>query len=126
MHTFTDVDDWFTFHQDESELEAKDQQMLETCWARLHAAMPELGDGVEVIETATPRGFYDLTRRKLGMVGGTIPSPGGFWLKSPSYQTAFPNLFIVSDTTSPGGVAGVTRSAYSLANKLTGKQKPDH
>lgn len=118
VHNFTDVDEWFTFHKDETELEEKDQQMLEQCWTRLHAAMPELGNRVEVIDTATPRTFYDLTRRKLGMVGG-ISGHKGFWLNTPSYQSSLPNLFIVSDTTYPGGIAGLTRSALVLANRLT-------
>ena len=119
VQAFTDVEDWFTFHQDETELEDKDQQMLERCWQQLHSAMPALGSSVEVIETATPRGFYDLTRRKLGMVGGIVPSAGEFWLDEPSYETGLPNLFIVSDTAYPGGIEGLTRSALVLANRLT-------
>ncbi|MEP6818481.1 MAG: NAD(P)/FAD-dependent oxidoreductase [bacterium] len=118
VQAFTDVDDWFTFHNDETELEEKDQQMLERCWQQLHSAMPELGSSVEVIETATPRSFYDQTRRKLGKVGGIVPSPGEFWLDGPSYQTVLPNVFIISDTTYPGGIEGLTRSALVLANKL--------
>jgi C-3',4' desaturase CrtD len=117
VHAFTDVDEWFTFHKDETELEERDQQMLELCWARLHSAMPELGSSVEVIDTATPRTFYDLTRRKLGMVGGV--GRRDFWLNGPSYVTSLPNVFIVSDTTYAGGIAGLTRSALVLANKLT-------
>ncbi|MDQ6652565.1 MAG: FAD-dependent oxidoreductase [Acidobacteriota bacterium] len=119
LHAFTDVDEWFTFHRDETELEQKDQHMLEVCWHQLHAAMPELGSNVEVIETATPRSFYDLTRRKLGMVGGAIAAPDYFWSKSPSYQTSLPNLFIVSDTVQGGCIAGLTRSALVLANKIS-------
>lgn len=119
VHSFTNVDEWFTFHKDEGELEEKDQQMLELCWTRLHSAMPELGSNVEVIETATPRSFYDLTRRKLGMVGGIVPTRGGFWLDSPSYKTSLPNLFIVSDTVYAGGIEALTRSALVLADKLT-------
>jgi len=119
VHVFTEVDDWFTFHKDETELEDRDQQMLEQCWQRLHAALPELGSRVEVIDTATPRSFYDLTRRKLGMVGGVIPTAEDFWLDGPSYLTAVPNLFIVSDTTCIRGIEGLTRSALVLANKLT-------
>lgn len=118
VHAFTEVDEWFTFHKDESELEDKDQRMLEQCWERLHTAMPELGSSIEVIETATPRSFYDLTRRKLGMVGGVVPRAEAFWLDQPSYQTALPSLFIVSDTTYAGGIAGLTRSALLLANEL--------
>lgn len=121
VHAFTNVDEWFTFHRDETELEARDQQMLEHCWARLHAAFPELGSSVEVIDTATPRTFYDLTRRKLGMVGGVGASSEEFWLEKPTYATSLPNLFIVSDTVSSGGVAGLTRSALVLANKLSGR-----
>ena len=121
VHAFTDVDDWFTFHQDETEFEEREQQMLELCWARLHSAMPELGSNIEVIDTATPRTFYDLTRRKLGMVGGIIPTSGRLWLNGASHVTALPNLFIVSDTTYPGGIAGLTRSALVLADKLSAR-----
>jgi prolycopene isomerase len=121
VHTFTEADEWFTFHQDETELEEKDQRTLERVWEKLHRAMPELGSGIEVIDTATPRSFYDLTRRKLGMVGGIIPSASRFWNAAPSHQTVFPNLFIVSDTVYPGSIEGLTRSALLLANHLTGK-----
>ena len=119
VHSFTDVDEWFTFHKDETELEDRDQQMLERCWQRLHAAMPELGSRVEVIDTATPRSCYDLTRRKLGMVGGVIPTAADFWLDGPDYETTVPNLYIVSDTTSISGIEGLSRSALVLANRLT-------
>lgn len=119
VHSFTDVDEWFTFHKDESELEDRDQQMLDRCWQRLHAAMPELGSRIEVVDTATPRSFYDVTRRKLGMVGGVVPTAGDFWLDGPSYQTTIPNLYIVSDTTSMSGIEGLSRSAFLLTNKLT-------
>jgi phytoene dehydrogenase-like protein len=121
VHAFTEVDEWFTFHKDETELEDKDQRMLERCWQRLHAAMPELGNRIEVIDTATPRTFYELTRRKLGMGGGAIPTAEEFWLEGPGYETTAPNLFVVSDTTSIGGIEGLTRSALVLANKLTGQ-----
>jgi phytoene dehydrogenase-like protein len=119
VHAFTDVDDWFTFHKDETELEEKDQEMLEQCWLRLHAALPELGDSVEVIETANPRTFYEQTRRKLGMVGSLPPTPLSFWLDGPAYATSIKNLFIVGDTTYPFGIEGLTRSALLLADKLT-------
>lgn len=119
VHGFTDVDQWFTFHQDETELEQKDQLMLESHWQRLHSAIPELGSGIEVIDTATPRTFYDQTRRKVGMVGGVSPTPNRFWLNRPSYLTSLPNVYVVSDTTYPGGIAGVTQSACNLANEIT-------
>jgi C-3',4' desaturase CrtD len=119
VHAGTDVDEWFTFHQDETEAEQKDQLMLERCWKRLHAALPELGSNVEVIETATPRTFYESTRRTLGMVGGLPVTSDTFWQTQPSYVTSLPNLFIVGDTVAPGGVAGVTQAAWVLANRLT-------
>lgn len=116
-HTFTAVEDWFSFHTDETEVEAKDQLKLEQCWQRLHTAIPELGSSIEVIDTATPRTFYELTRRRLGMVGGTIP--GGLASPSPSYLTSLPNVFLISDTTSPSGISGLTEAALVLANHLT-------
>jgi phytoene dehydrogenase-like protein len=93
--------------------------MLERCWGQLHSALPELGSSIEVIETAHPRNLYDLTRRKLGMVGGVIPTAESFWLEAASHRTSLPNLFVVSDTTYPGGIEGLTRSALLLANEMT-------
>ena len=116
VQAFTDVDDWFTFHTDESDLETKDQQMLEQCWTRLHQAMPHLGDSIEVIDTATPRSYYEQTRRKLGMVGGL---PVDSCEPHQSYLTSIPNLFMVGDTVSPGGISGLSRTALALANRLT-------
>jgi C-3',4' desaturase CrtD len=118
VQAFTDVDDWFTYHQDQTELEEKDQSTLESCWQQLHTSMPELDNQIEVIETATPRTFYDQTRRKLGMVGGVIPTPGRFWQHGPSHQTTVPSLYIISDTVSSGGIAGLTRSALNLADHI--------
>ncbi len=120
VSTFTEASQWFSFHEDESEHEAQDQAMLETWWARIHKAMPELGAGVEVIETATPRSFYDYTRRRLGMVGGLGQSLDVFGLNSLSHRTSIPNLYMVGDTVFPGqGIAGVTQSALIAANEIT-------
>ena len=120
VHAFTDVEQWFTYHEDETEHERKDQLMLEARWAQLHHVIPELGDGIEVIDTATPRTFYDLTRRKLGMVGGISQSLDVFGLNSISHLTSLPNVFMVGDTTFPGtGLAAVTLSALVVANQLT-------
>jgi phytoene dehydrogenase-like protein len=121
VHFLTDVDEWFTYHRDETELEERDEKMLSQSWARLHSAMPELGSSVEVIETATPRTFYDSVRRKLGMVGGLPASD--FWMAGADFATSLPNVFIVSDTASnlAGGIEGLTLSALMLANKLTAR-----
>jgi len=64
VSTFTRVEDLVFFHRDETAHEEQDQATLESLWMRLHAAMPELGDSIEVIETATPRTFYEDTRRE--------------------------------------------------------------
>lgn len=118
IHSFTDVDRWFTFHQDETELEEMDQAALELVWSRLHNAMPDLGSSIEIIDTSTPRSYYDQTRRKLGMVGGLPMTPSVF-SEALSFGTTLPNLFIVSDTSSQGGLAGVSLGALNLANHLS-------
>jgi phytoene dehydrogenase-like protein len=118
VHAFTDVEPWFTYHSNQEALEGRDQLMLEACWERLHAAMPELGGSVEVIDSLTPRDNYDSTRRKLGMVGNVVPTSSQFWQSQPPHLTALPNLFIISDTTSPGGLASLSRAALQLAKKL--------
>jgi phytoene dehydrogenase-like protein len=118
---FTRAEDWFAFHQDESAHEEQDQATLESLWSRLHSAMPELGDSVEVIETATPRTFYENTRRKLGMVGRPCRSPESTGAEERFGATIFPNVFLVGDTVSSGlGIAGVSNSASILADTLCG------
>jgi phytoene dehydrogenase-like protein len=122
VSTFTNAEDWFAFHEDETAHEAQDQSTLESVWSRVHAAMPELGDSVEVIETATPRTFYENTRRRLGMIG----RPGGS-LKMPGAEvqpgkTIFPNVFMIGDTSCAApGLGGISDSAFALADALTSR-----
>jgi phytoene dehydrogenase-like protein len=113
----TNAEDWFSFHEDQAAHERQDQQMLEAVWARLHTSIPELGDAVEVVESASPQTFYETTRRKFGMIGRPDYPPGDF---PPDLATPFTNLFIVSDTTAAGfGVASVAEAALRLADMLT-------
>jgi C-3',4' desaturase CrtD len=118
-NAFTDAEQWFAFHSDESEHEEQDARALEALWSRLHASLPELGAGAEVIETATPRTFYERTRRRLGMVGGVGQSPELYENNAPTHRTAVPRLLLVGDTVFPGnGVAAVTHSALVVANEI--------
>lgn len=115
MTTRTEVEPWFSYQSSEEEYEEWDQEALEHFWKRLHAALPELGGDIEIIETANPRTYYDLTRRKLGMVLGVDPPQ-----TSTPHQTFLPNVFMVGDTiTAETGIAAVVESALSLANLLT-------
>lgn len=110
---FTQPEEWFSFHEDHSWHEEKDQAALESWWTKLHQALPRLGDSVEVIETSTPQTFYETTRRRLGMIG----SPSGTGRLS--FGSPFPNLFLVGDTASGGlGLEAVARSALDLADYL--------
>ncbi|HEV8589930.1 MAG TPA: NAD(P)/FAD-dependent oxidoreductase [Pyrinomonadaceae bacterium] len=114
LTAFTDADEWFAFHEDATWHEEQDQAALETLWGRLHAALPELGDGVEVIETATPQTYYETTRRKLGMIGSPQHHPDFAF-----HETPFPNLFLIGDTVSVGfGLESIARSALSLSQVL--------
>jgi phytoene dehydrogenase-like protein len=120
VSTATDVESWFVFHEDATEHEARDQDALEKFWAQLHSSMPELGDSVEVIETATPQTFYEQTRRKFGMTG--TPSANLAATPATSVSTHYPNLFLVGDTVSSGpGVDAICRSAASLANAIVSR-----
>ena len=118
--TYTEAEDWFSFHDDESSHERQDQAALEAVWTRLHQAMPELGDSVEVIETSTPRTVYETTRRKFGMTGKLTRNPASLFTSESFGPTVFPNVFMVGDTVCSGwGLEGICRSALSLSNKLT-------
>lgn len=114
IKTNCEVEPWFAYQASEEDAEERDQEMLESLWGRVHRAVPELGDSIEVIETSNPRTIYDETRRKLGMVlgheyvGGTIrpnPSPLG--------------LYIVGDTASElPTLESIVANSISLANRL--------
>lgn len=115
LKTDTDPIDWFAFQSSEEEYEERDQAALADFWARLHAALPELGSDIEIIETANPRTFYDLTRRKLGMVLGVEPCGQAL-----GHVTSLPNVFMVGDTvTSAPRLDLVVESAVSLVDALT-------
>ncbi|HSK64222.1 MAG TPA: FAD-dependent oxidoreductase, partial [Pyrinomonadaceae bacterium] len=117
LKSATDVHDWFTFHASEEDFEESDQAALEHFWTKLHAALPELGSGIEIIETANPRTCYDQTRRKLGMIMGL--SSGLLPAQIPSATTVIPNLLIVGDTvTAIPDLAHVTETAFSVAEKI--------
>lgn len=125
VSTFTEPTQWFAFHTDETEHETQDQSRLEECWERMHRSMPELGSRIEVIDTATPRTFYERTRRKLGMVGGVGQSPDVFGMNSLSHLTPLPNLYMVGDSTFPGqGIAAVSQSALIVANEIAPRSHP--
>jgi phytoene dehydrogenase-like protein len=111
----TDVGEWFTFQSSEEDYDEWDQAALERFWSRIHKTLTELGADVEVIETATPRTYYDQTRRKLGMVMGLNSNSA-----SPHPQnTSIPNLFLVGDTSVfPPNLAQVTSSAAKLTTRL--------
>jgi phytoene dehydrogenase-like protein len=116
LKSATDVNEWFTYHASEEDFEESDQAALERFWTKLHAAVPELGSGIEVIETANPRTFYDQTRRKLGMVMGL---PGGFQ----PVNLNLPNLFVVGDTVSlHSSLDSVVETALSIADAIKTKR----
>ena len=113
--TKADPMDWFAFQSSEEEYEERDQAALESFWAGLHAVLPELGSDIEIIETANPRTYYDLTRRKLGMVLGVEGSASAV-----GHGTSLPNVFMVGDTiTAAARLDLVVESALALADHLT-------
>jgi phytoene dehydrogenase-like protein len=114
----SDVGPWFSYQTSEEDLEEWDQNALESMWARLHRAVPELGPDIEVIETANPRSYYDSTRRKLGMVMGVESTVHEKPLRSP-----FSNLFMVGDTVSGARIDVVVAHSIALANHLARKTK---
>jgi phytoene dehydrogenase-like protein len=111
--TDTDVDSWFTYQSSEEDYDEWDQAALEQFWSRVHAALPELGSDVEIVETANPRTYYDSTRRKLGMVLGIEGQP------IQSHETSLPNVFVVGDTVSAEArLDSVVESAVRLAERI--------
>jgi phytoene dehydrogenase-like protein len=113
VSTFTKAEDWFSFHEDHAAHEEQDQAVLESLWSRFHRVLPELGDSVEILESATPQTFYETTRRRFGMTGR--PAAGGVNIQA----QPFPNLFLVGDTVASGwGMAAVVEQALLIANQM--------
>ena len=115
VSTYTPAEDWFSYHEDLEAFAARDRALLEDLWTRLHSAMPELGDKVELIETATPQTFYEDFRRRFGMIG----RPHGQSLSQLSGSTPYPNLWLVGDTVAGGlGIEGVVESAWQITHRI--------
>lgn len=111
---FSQAQEWFAFHEDHSWHEEKDQATLETWWQRLHQALPELGDALEVIETSTPQTTYESTRRRFGMIFAPTPTTISGGLARP-----FSNVFLAGDTVARSfGLAGVGQSSISVADQI--------
>lgn len=113
----TEVEDWFSFQQDEDDAESRDQAALEMMWRTLHRSMPEFGPDLEVLETSTPKTYYEQTRRKLGYVMGYRQSAR---INRAAHAQVIPNLFMVGDTASDGVATldSIVDSALALANTL--------
>jgi len=113
LTAFTDADEWFAFHEDSTWHEEHDQAVLEKIWGGFHAAAPDVANAAEVFETATPQTFYDSVRRKMGMVGSTMP------LVQDSTTAQMEKLFLIGDTVSQGlGLAGIADEALHLVSIL--------
>jgi phytoene dehydrogenase-like protein len=119
IKTGTDVVPWFSYQSSHEDYEQWDQETLEHAWAKLHRAVPEFGSGIEVIETANPRTYYEQSRRKLGMIMGATAESVGFQ-RATELSITLPNVFIVGDTVSSfPEVDAVIQSAMLLADRLT-------
>ncbi|HSE30708.1 MAG TPA: FAD-dependent oxidoreductase [Pyrinomonadaceae bacterium] len=110
------VYEWFTFQSSPDDFETWDQEALERVWTKLHQAVPEFWDSIEIIETANPRTFYDDTRRKLGMVLGVEQTAET--LQDMVCETSLPNVFAVGDTVSNPNLASVVSNSARLVKRL--------
>jgi phytoene dehydrogenase-like protein len=118
LAAFADASEWFAYHEDEAEHEAQDERALAFWWERLHEALPEIGGGCEVVETLTPRTYYEQTRRRLGSVWG-LARTREIEADPPGHRTHLRNLYAVGDTAaSANGVEAVTRSALAVADEI--------
>jgi phytoene dehydrogenase-like protein len=118
LKTGTEVASWFAFQTSEEDYEQWDQAELENVWSKLHQTVPEFGSGIEVIETANPRTYYDLTRRKLGMVMGPEASIDNAQLLK-DVAIPFPNVFMVGDTiAAQPQLNSIVESAFELVERL--------
>jgi hypothetical protein len=116
VSVYTDAEEWFSFHEDHSAHEERDQLMLERVWSRMHQAMPELDENIEVIESATPQTFYENTRRRFGTIG-PAPSPKAI---TAFQRSPFPNLSLIGDTvTDQPGIDGLAELALKIFRETT-------
>jgi phytoene dehydrogenase-like protein len=114
VSVYTRAEDWFSFHEDHTALEEREQSMLETTWARLNSALPQVTAGAELIETATPHTYYENVRRRFGMVGRPSAT-----LTGKLTSAAASNLWLVGDTVAGGfGIDDVVESARCIAYQI--------
>jgi len=112
VSVFTRPEEWFSFHEDHTALEEREQTMLEQTWARLHSAFPELTAELELIETATPQDYYETFRRRFGIIGRPAGAPF-------VNESASGNVWLVGDTATHGfGLDATVESARKIAHQI--------
>ncbi|HYX27819.1 MAG TPA: FAD-dependent oxidoreductase [Pyrinomonadaceae bacterium] len=110
----TRAEDWFSFHEDNNTFEERDQSMLENVWADLHSALPNVCNGAEVIETATPQTYYETLRRRFGMVGRPV-NESTYAVNIKPYS----GLWLAGDTvTTRVGIDAVVESSWRTAREI--------
>lgn len=119
LSTLTEPSQWFEFQGDDADQDGPDQLLLEKLWPRIQGSMPEIDASAEIIQTRTPRAFYDDTRRRLGMVESPRGLPDPPEAGAASHRTHLDKVYMVGDTVFPGyGVANATRSALIVSDDI--------
>lgn len=113
ISTHTEPAGWFSLSRDDYEARRNDvrRRMLDAA----RSVIPDLDEGVEVLETATPRSWEAFTRRAQGQVGGVRGTPEHTNLHAIHRQEAgLRDFWLVGDTTFPGqGTVAATLSGIN-------------
>lgn len=120
LSTHTHARSWFGISP-EAYAERKDAA-VESLLQAAERVIPNLRQGLEVLESGTPWTFERYTRRPFGMVGGVPQTPRTSNLFAVSRHTSLPGLYLAGDSVFPGqGTIGVTLSGMLVAETVASR-----
>jgi C-3',4' desaturase CrtD len=122
ISTHTEAAGWFSLPRDE--YEARKEEVRRRMLDAARTVIPDLDEGIEVLETATPRSWEVFTQRRNGQVGGLRGTPDRLNLRALHRQeTGLKDFWLVGDTTFPGqGTVAATLSGITAWRDISRKR----
>jgi phytoene dehydrogenase-like protein len=116
---------WLALADRPDDYRAAKARLAERVLRQVERALPDVRQGIEILETGTPRTFFRYTRRAGGTVGGFAQTPERANFGAPSHRTPIRGLFVAGDTVFPGqGLLGVTVSGHNAARSALRLLRP--
>lgn len=116
VSTHVEAEAWMQLERKSDAYRAKKQQLEHHLLNQIERAIPRIREGIDYVQSGSPRTFHNFTLRAGGTVGGFPQTQQHAVFNAPSHRSHIQGLFLAGDTIFPGqGTLGTTVSGYNAA-----------